>query len=66
MSERKLAPDRSTRHHWLNDRTTQWVLQSLQEQFRPLKPSQTAASWEEAHRLAGQQQVIEAIAKLCD
>lgn len=66
MSERKLAPDKSTRLHWLQDRTTQWILQQLNEQFRALPPSQVAKSWEDAHRLAGQQQVLEAIIKLCD
>lgn len=61
---RRSTPDRSELEHWRADHVTVWIMGKLAEQFRPLRPSQLAASWEDQHLRAGHQQVIEAIDKL--
>lgn len=59
-------PSRAALHHWRQDQITAWVMGKLLAQFRPLKPWELARSWEEQHKLAGNQEVLRAIDRLCD
>lgn len=57
-------PDSSQLEHWRRQPETMWIMQNLKQQFRALKPHQSAPSWEQHHRLVGNQEVIHSIEKL--
>ena len=59
-----MKPDSSQLEHWRRDHVTAYIMERLTEQFRPLRPSQIAKSWEEQNRMAGNAQVLEAIDKI--
>lgn len=64
MSNRRIKPDSSQLEHWRRDHVTIWVMDRLMEQFRPLKASQRAASWDDYNDRVGSAKVLEAIEKL--
>lgn len=59
-----MKPDSSQLSHWRHDHVTQWVMQRLIEQFRPLKACELARSWDDHNLRVGQQQVLDAIERL--
>ncbi len=59
-----MKPDRSQLLHLKNDAVFQWLMNQLLQQFRPPKPSYCHKTIQDQHRIAGEQQVMESIAKL--
>lgn len=59
-------PDRSQIEHWRRDHVTAWVIAKLSEQFRTLRPGQLAKDWPDYNLRTGQQQVLDAIDRLCN
>jgi hypothetical protein len=62
----KITPSKSQLLGWKQDRVTIWVLENLRKKFPAHPPSLPHTCLSKSNMEAGQQQVLEAIQKLCD
>lgn len=59
--DKPLTPQPSELLYLSRDRVFKWVMAQLESKFSRLPASSVATSWEQQHRLAGEQSVIETI-----